>query len=162
MRCEYCGYIHESNEDEINCLTSQIAKLHTEVKLLHEAVDKSNTALVGAIKTTEELTATKLQIERMKKDESDLLTKKFDLDTELTKQANRATVAERLLSKAKETAAQLVEAHKTVCSRFHDDCCAQVAAEIRGYIEKRNDPMPECPLCGKEYPGTHPCHVPPE
>ncbi len=42
------------------------------------------------------------------------------------------------LNEAKETAAKIVEAHKSVCRRFHDDCCAQVAAEIRGYIEKRN------------------------
>lgn len=45
---------------------------------------------------------------------------------------------QRLLSEAKETAAKIVEAHKGICKQFHDDCCAQVAAEIRGYIEKRN------------------------
>lgn len=36
------------------------------------------------------------QIEQMKKSESDLLTKKFDLETEVTSMANRATTVEQL------------------------------------------------------------------
>ena len=38
---------------------------------------------------------------------------------------------------AKETAANKVEAHQKICSKLHDDCCVQLAAEIRGYIEMK-------------------------
>jgi hypothetical protein len=43
-------------------MEAETGKAKAEVKLLHEAIDKSNAALIEAIKTAEELTKTRLQI----------------------------------------------------------------------------------------------------
>lgn len=100
-------------------LEKEISKLEREVVLLRAAIDKSNAALLDACHLKDERDAALLRVEQLQKSESDLLTKKFDLDTEVTKQANRAFIAERLNSE------MLKRVEEFKCSAKAEECTAR-------------------------------------
>lgn len=107
-----------------------------------------------------------LQVEQLQKNESDLLTKNFDLQTEVTKEANRATAAERLNGELKKqlrtaqgvinkhVADQIEGLHCVDCVAEEDqDCDCPMVVPIMEAMEGYENPC----ICADFTPGESSC-----